>query len=401
MGAVYQSAGLIRQVAHIPMRLSYGFAPRLAALYAGLFVLIGVQSPFFPLWLKAKGLDAQAIGLVLAAPIVLRLMAMPAAARLAERAGALRGVIVAALTAATFMYVLLGFADGFLAIAVLFALASAALSPAMPLAETYALRGLAQHGRVYGPVRLWGSVAFVGGTLLAGYALDVLPARDLIWLIVAAVALSALAAAALHPVAFAPSVPTPGESWRLLRDPLFLAVVVGAGLIQGSHAVYYGFSALAWSHAGFDGKLIALLWALGVVGEIVLFALQGRLPAFVTPALLVVIGGAGATLRWTAMALGPPAALLPLLQLLHALSFGATHLGTLAYVARAAPEGRGATAQAFCAIMLAAAMAAMTALSGVLFAAYGERAYAAMALAAAAGFACGAVAHHARQRAVL
>ena len=39
--------------------LSFGFAPRLAALYAGLFILVGIQLPFFPLWLKAKGLDAQ------------------------------------------------------------------------------------------------------------------------------------------------------------------------------------------------------------------------------------------------------------------------------------------------------------------------------------------------------
>jgi PPP family 3-phenylpropionic acid transporter len=382
------------------MPLSYGFAPRLAALYAGLFVLIGIQAPFFPVWLKAKGLDAEAIGVVLAAPIVLRIVAMPAAARVAERGGALRGIIAVALFAATIAYAVLGFADGFLAIAVLFALASAALSPAMPLAETYALKGLAQHGKVYGLVRLWGSVAFIGGTLIAGYALDLLPERDLIWLIVIAVALSALAAAMLRPIAFAPAPPLAGGARRLLSDPAFLAVVAAAGLIQGSHAVYYGFSALAWSQAGLDGKLIALLWALGVVAEIVLFALQGRLPPAVTPARLIMIGAAAAVLRWLAMAFDPPVALLPVLQFLHALSFGATHLGTLACVAQAAPEGRGATAQALCAIVLAAVMAAMMALAGVLYGAYGALAYAAMALAAAVGFACGAVAHHARQRAL-
>ena len=35
-----------------------GFAPRLAALYAAMFIGVGMQLPFFPLWLKAKGLDA-------------------------------------------------------------------------------------------------------------------------------------------------------------------------------------------------------------------------------------------------------------------------------------------------------------------------------------------------------
>ena len=56
----------------------------------------------------------------------------------------------------------------------------------MPLAETYALKGLGQRGRAYGPVRLWGSAAFILGTFVAGFATDTIPARHLIWLIVAA-----------------------------------------------------------------------------------------------------------------------------------------------------------------------------------------------------------------------
>ena len=34
-----------------------GFAPRVAAFYAAFFVMIGIHMPFFPVWLKAKGLD--------------------------------------------------------------------------------------------------------------------------------------------------------------------------------------------------------------------------------------------------------------------------------------------------------------------------------------------------------
>ena len=44
------------------------FVRRLALFYAALFVSIGIQLPFFPLWLEAKGLDAGMIGIVLAAP---------------------------------------------------------------------------------------------------------------------------------------------------------------------------------------------------------------------------------------------------------------------------------------------------------------------------------------------
>ena len=37
---------------------------------------------------------------------------------------------------------------------------------------------------------------------------------------------------------------------RLLRDPAFIAVLAAASLIQASHAVYYGFSALEWRAPG-------------------------------------------------------------------------------------------------------------------------------------------------------
>ena len=50
----------------------------------------------------------------------------------------------------------------------------------------------------------------------------------------------------------------------------------------------------------------------------------------------------GAVIRWSAMALDPLPPLLLLLQSLHALSFGATHLAAVGFVARAAPIELGA-----------------------------------------------------------
>jgi PPP family 3-phenylpropionic acid transporter len=117
--------------------------------------------------------------------------------------------------------------------------------------------------------------------------------------------------------------------------------------------------------------------------------------------VLLMIGAAGGTLRWAAMALDPPALILPWLQLLHALSFGATHLGALGFVARQAPAGQGATAQGYLAIALGVTMAAATGLSGWLYGAFGSRAYAAMALAAVAGGVCGYVADRTRRVAAL
>src|SRR5262245_8553862 len=93
-----------------------GFAARLALFYAGLFVVVGIQLPFFPAWLEAKGLDPRAIGLVLAVPTLVRLVAVPVVARLADRGGALREALIVASFAAVAGYGLVGLAEGFGAI---------------------------------------------------------------------------------------------------------------------------------------------------------------------------------------------------------------------------------------------------------------------------------------------
>jgi PPP family 3-phenylpropionic acid transporter len=112
------------------------------------------------------------------------------------------------------------------------------------------------------------------------------------------------------------------------------------------------------------------------MAEIALFALSARLPSTITPLAMLLVGAAGAVVRWSAMAAAPPAILLPALQCLHALSFGATHLGALALVARMAPPGLGATAQGYFAVALGVTMAVATALAGVLYGRFGSGAYA-------------------------
>ncbi len=364
-----------------------GFVRRLALFYAALFIAIGIQLPFFPLWLAAKGLDARAIGLVLAAPMVVRVFAIPVATRQADRRRALRAAIVATSAAAAVGIIALGFVEGSMAILIVFSIVSIAFTPIMPLTDAYALRGLAQCGRAYGPVRLWGSAAFIAGSLGIGCIIDSIAPRNVIWLIAAAMIAAAAAAVALAPLASGTRAPAETEpSHReLLRTPGFVTIAIAAGLIQASHAVYYGFSTLDWKAAGLDGTTIGALWALGVIAEITLFAVSGRLPAALSPAALLLLGAVGAAVRWTAMALDPPALALPFLQCLHGLSFGATHLGAIGFLGRAAPPGLAATAQGYLAIVLGAVMALAMGLSGLLYGAFGGLAYGAMAAMAAAG----------------
>jgi PPP family 3-phenylpropionic acid transporter len=372
---------------HDPQIIAAGFARRLALFYSAICLAVGVQLPFFPLWLEAKGLDARAIGFVLAVPMVVRIFSIPLATRLSDRRQAPREAIVVASALAAVGIAAVGLAEGNLAILVAFSLSSIAFTPIMPLAEAYALRGLAFYGRAYGPVRLWGSAAFIAGSLGTGWIIDSIAPRNLIWLLVVATFATAAAAVTLAPLSLKIPAPDGADAppKKIWQTPGFLAVLAAAGLIQASHAVYYGFSTLDWRAAGLDGTTVGGLWALGVVAEITLFAISGRLPAVLSPTALLVIGGVGATIRWIAMALDPATMALPFLQCLHGLSFGATHLGAVGFVARAAPAGFAATGQGYLAVGLGCFMAAAMGMSGILYEALGAQAYSGMALIAAAG----------------
>lgn len=370
-----------------PAKLSTsGFVPRLSAFYAAYFVLIGIQLPFFPVWLAAKGLDAAQIGLILAAPAFVRVVAVPALTRIADRHGALRETLMAAAIAAAAGYIAIGFTEGALAILLAVTVASIAHTPIVALSDALALKGLKVHGGSYGGIRLWGSTAFIAANLGAGLLLDLIQPVQLIWAIAASAVLAALVSLQLETVqAEAPRAIDAPPAAPLWRDPPFLAVIAAAGLIQASHALYYGFSTIDWKAAGFDGVTIGLLWALGVVAEIILFALSGRLPPWLTPHALLLIGAAGGIIRWSVMAFGPPSWSLPLLQCLHAATFGATHLGLIGYIARHAPERFAATAQGYFAVLSGVLLGISMGLAGVLYERYAAAGYTGMALTAALG----------------
>ncbi len=366
----------------------FSFSARLSLFFAAFFVLIGIHTPFFPVWLAAKGLDAREIGVVLAAPMLVRFFVVPPVTRMADRRNALRPVLILCAWAILAGYVAISLASGFTLILLGVALMAVPYAPAMPLADAYALRGLRDR-HAYGPVRLWGSVSFIAASIGGGYLFDAIAAQDLILLIVAAAFGLALASLPLLPLQpHAPEEEADAAATQLLRRHGFVAILLAASLIQASHSVYYGFSTLAWQAAGLDGVTIGILWSVGVVAEIVLFGFSGRLPPALGPLGLMAIGAAAAVFRWTVMAFDPPGWTLPALQALHGLSFGATHLGTIGYLANAAPKKLGATAQGYLYVVMSAVHAVMLGLSGFLYGALGDSAYLVMALVALAGGCC-------------
>src|SRR6202166_1680797 len=379
--------GLMPPESQIPIASQPGskrFATRLALFYGTSFGLIGSHLPFFPVWLKAVGIDASWIGIITAVPAVTRFTILPVITGLAERRQAVRGAMIITAFATALGFCLVGTQHQPPLVFLAYAVTACMWTPMVPLTDAYALRGVARYGLGYGPLRLWGSAAFVVGALACGLLVEVIAARHLIWVIAAGAGLSTLTGVGLqrldHPK---PAQAAPHGTRALLRDGGFLAIIVTSALIQGSHAAYYIFASIAWQQSGLGGLTIAGLWSLGVIAEIALFALSPRLT--LPPVMLVVIAALSAVARWVITAQQPPLAILATVQLAHGLTFGLTQVGTMGLLVRYVPGHVMARGQGYLAACSGIVGGSASILSGAIYAGYGQGVYYVMAAMALSG----------------
>lgn len=364
--------------------VSRRFAVRLALFYGTVFGILGTHLPFFPVWLKAIGLDASWIGIINAVPAVTRFTTLPFVTGFAERRHVLRGTLIFTAFAAALGLAMVGTQHQPIPLFLLYVATCCLWTPTVPLTDAYALRGVARYGLNYGPLRLWGSAAFVVGALACGLLVDVIAPRHLIWVIVAVGAVAAVTSLSLHPLddSHRKAVTVPGRD-GLLRDPAFLAIIISAALVQCSHAAYYSFASINWQEQGFGGLTIAGLWTIGVLAEILVFAISPRFT--LDPWILIVIGGLSAVVRWSITALEPQVAVLAVVQLGHGLTFGITQVGTMSQLLRQVPVHAMARGQGYYAAASGFLSSVASIGSGLIYARYGEAVYYVMAALAGSG----------------
>ncbi|MGE0723640.1 MAG: MFS transporter [Alphaproteobacteria bacterium] len=362
-------------------------AARLSLFFAATFAVIGLRTPYWPLWLEGRGLGPGEIGLVLAVGSWMQVAAAPWVASRVDRRGERRRVLVILATAATLGYASFALADGLVAILCIAAFTAACFTPVIPLGDNLAMIAVARHGVDYGRARLWGSITFIAASSIGGVAIAGVSERVL-WLMIAAVAMVALAAAAL------PDLRTtrqrqPGKGMRLLLgDRRFATFLVAGACLQASHAMVYGFGTIHWQSAGNGPAIVGLLWAEAVLVEIVFFAYGRHALRRAGPAGLLALGGIAGILRWPALAASADPWVLVLTQPLHALTFGAAHLGAMSFIAAAVAPERSATAQSlYSAVASGIAFGIAMPLAGRLYGAFGGTAFLAMALLSAIGLA--------------
>ncbi len=353
------------------------FGLRFSIFYAFLTIGSGMQLPFLPLWLHAKGLTVAQISLVFAGMTACRIVAVPIVAVIADRYRNRRSLIILCGFLSFLGYLFLGMASGFWQIFAISFFAALFTAPIMTLAEGFSVDGSAAHGLDYGRLRLWASLSFLLGNLGGGALLLHMPITSLIYLVAVAQGLSAIVAFLLPPDPEGGRVHPAVEHlnayssvFKLLVPGAFMVFVMAASLGQASHALLYTFGPVHWDGLGYGKLAIGGFWAISIAAEVILFGFSNTLVNRFGPVMLIVMGIAGGVVRWIFMAEDFGLGATAVLQAFHAISFAMVHLGTMHYIRQTVPAGLRNSAQGlYAAISGGIALSAAMWLSGLL---YGE-----------------------------
>jgi PPP family 3-phenylpropionic acid transporter len=359
---------------------------RLSLYYAALFLVIGVMLPFWPVWLKSRGLGPAEIGLILSATAWVRAFSNPILAQIADLRGRPDRMLVALGWAALLSHFLFFAVGGFWALLAVSILASMTFSALMPLGDAVTMLQVRQGKIDYGRVRLWGSLSFIVAATGGGWLLEGRGDETILWMMIGALAFTV---AGCHLI---PRTVTPGSKRfnapirAVLGNKRLMVFMVAASLLQASHAVYYGFATLHWRAAGLDDAVIGALWAEGVIAEVLLFTFSGKLVARIGPMPFLAIACIAGIIRWTVLGQTTELAPLVAVQFLHAFTFAAAHIGTMHFIVREVPAQFGSTAQSiYSSVAVGSVMALAMLTSGWLFERYSGTAFYAMVALSLAG----------------
>ncbi|MCP8689254.1 MFS transporter [Marinobacterium sedimentorum] len=301
---------------------------RLSGFYFFYFALLGAIVPYWPLYLKSLEFDARTIGMLMAIVQGSRIIAPNIWGWAADRTGRRIEIVRFGSGMTALVFLAIFWQDSAVGIAWVMLAFSFFWNAVLPQFEVVTLRHLGAQRARYSLLRLWGSVGFVLTVVVLGWALDAIGVDWLPWIMLGLMLLIWCNSLLVSAPALSARASGGGEGFlRTLRSPQVMAFYGIVFLVQFGHGPYYTFYSLLLESLGYSRGEIGLLWALGVIAEILVFAVMHRLMSRFGIRSLMLISLWLCVLRWLLIAWVPDwLPLMLLAQVLHAATFGCLHV---------------------------------------------------------------------------
>ena len=308
---------------------------RLSNFYFVYFASLGIFLPYWSIYLKSLGFNIAEIGQLVAMIPATKIIAPLLWGWIADKSGKrVRVVRITSLFAIVLFAAIYQVRDYWSMVAVTLAF-SFFWNASLPLFEAVTLSFLEKNPHRYSLIRLWGSIGFIATVVGTGVALDYYPPRVLPVFALGCLLLLWLISLTLPEPEITIQPKIKGQLSRLLCQPRIIALLFVFMLIQLSHGPYYALFSLFLEQKGYSGTATGLLWATGVIAEIILFLFMPYLLTHFSLRKIILVSILLSILRWILISqYADQSNVLYFAQLLHAASFGSAHVAAVHMVHR-------------------------------------------------------------------
>jgi PPP family 3-phenylpropionic acid transporter len=295
---------------------------RFSLFYFCYYAAIGAYTAYIGRWVTSLGYGGFVVGAMMGLLYVTRIVAPPAWATLAGRSSRPGRWLIAGCALGLLCFS--GFTLTRSEVSLLSVMAAFGFfyNAVLPQFEAMTLTALGANSHDYGRIRLWGSLGFLLVAGSYGALLDRLGDHAFPWISLPLL-VAALLAAWPHrndrPPEHIATVADTGHLWKRPGVRRFLIVAL---LAQAGFGTFYVFFTLHLQDHHHNGLAVGILWAAGVLAEIVMFWFVPGLVARVGASRLLGWCLAIGALRWAVTALYAESfSIMLAAQLTHAFSF--------------------------------------------------------------------------------
>ena len=320
----------------------------LGMTYFFYFGLLGIFMPYVGLFLDDRGFTSSQIGTLLAITALFRIIGPNLWANKADSTGRVAEVLRLGCLLAFLVFTAVFVVYDYWLLTLTFCLMMMFWTAVLPQLEVITIKATQAAQGGYGKLRLWGSIGFIVCSLLAGSLIDVYGPSVIA--VVSSVSLLLLYISSLLIVSPAQKEQVKHQAsgdWKQAFSLIFIIFIVSNTLLQVSFGAYYNFFALYMNDLGYSGFQTGVFIAVGVFAEVFIFIFALRLvkqfDVINLLALSIILTG----VRWIGLAyFADEAFIIVLCQILHALSFGLSHVASVYFLSQHFSERFQSRAQA-------------------------------------------------------
>jgi len=301
------------------------------------FGVLGIFLPFFNLYCYHLGFSGLRIGILSAVRSVALIVFPLIWGALADRLDARRPIYILCNFCSAIIWILYLFTIDFwpmLAITIFYGVFYA---PIISFLEAFTMDLLGKEKKSYGRIRAWGSISFIAVVLVLGKVIDLYSVEIIVVLILAGSLILSVLSTRIPRFQIVKKNRLPRGAKSLLQRRV-LVFLFCAFLMLVSHSAYYGFFSIHLENLGYGNTFIGLAWALASTAEILVMIRSDRIFSRFSIESVLIFSFMAAALRWLILFSARSAAVILLSQILHAVTYGTFHIGSILYIDRLAPE---------------------------------------------------------------